>query len=105
MVVNVKTRHWRTEKLDNVTLHDVVQTSVVESAGKMAGPTLSRNKKRSAPIKTMFSCEWTQVFSWSIPQSIIALCRNRRRLHDRFTVREQDIGVQILADVYGNQLE
>ena len=38
---------WACRKLAdvNVTLHDVVETSVVDSAGDLAGTTLSRNKQ------------------------------------------------------------
>ena len=52
-----KTLSYRKLADVNVTLHDVVETSVVDSAGELAGTTLSRNKKRSAPIMTMFSSD------------------------------------------------
>ena len=41
----------------NVTLLDVQERSAEDSAGELAGTTLSRNKKRSAPTKTMFSSD------------------------------------------------
>ena len=41
----------------NVTLLDVQEISVEDSAGELAGTALSRNQKRSAPIRTMFSSD------------------------------------------------
>ena len=36
---------------------DVQKRTVEDHAGELAGTALSRNKKRSAPIKTMFSSD------------------------------------------------
>ena len=53
----------------------------------------------------MLSSGSTQVFSWSIPQTIGAVCRTRHQLHHRFSVEEQTMANKFLQISTGNQLE